>query len=83
MCFLGRSWRWVKPGHVVFGVGQRYIEEAFTEFGLKKSPAAKKMPTWIKQSAEEVPLDAEQKSRYRSIIGKMVWLVRADIRPPQ
>ena len=79
--FLGRSLRWVKPGHMVFGVGQRYIEEAFTELKLKKDPTAKKIPAWTKQPAEQVPLDGELQSRYRSITGEMVWLDRADIRP--
>ena len=79
--FLGRSLRCVKPGHIVFGVGQRYIEDASAELGLKKDPTAKKMPTWTKQSAEQLPLDEEQQSRYRSLIDKMVWLDRADIRP--
>ena len=79
--FLGRSLRWVKPGHIVSGVSQRHIEEAFTELNLKKDPTAKKMPAWIKQPAEQVPLDEDLQSRYRSIIGKMVWLDRADIRP--
>ena len=48
---LGRSLRWVKPGHIVFEVGTRYMEDAFNELELKKDPTAKKMPTWTKQSA--------------------------------
>ena len=78
---LGRSLRCVKPGHIVFRVGQRYMEEAFTELGLKKDPATKRKPMWIKQSAEQVPLDDDQQSRHRSILGTMVWLDRADVRP--
>ena len=46
--FLGRSLQWLKPGHVVFGVGQKYIEESVTELKMEKMCGMQKMPTWTK-----------------------------------
>ena len=79
--FLGRSLQWLKPGHVVFGVGEAYIEEAFKELKMVRDVRMKRMPLWIKQRGCATVLDETQQSRHTSMLGKMVWLDRPDIRP--
>ena len=61
---LCRSLQWLKPGHVVFGVGEAYIEESFKELQLERSSKMKRMPPWIKQKGYSKALNEEQQSRY-------------------
>ena len=71
----------LKPGQVVFGVGQKYIEESVTELKMEKMCGMQTMPTWTKQRLDERVLNQDGQSRYRSMLGKMVWLDRLGIRP--
>ena len=72
---------WRHMSRFRFGIGQKCIEDSFTELDMKKNSTVTKMPPWTKQKGDLLVLNEGEQTRYTSVLGKLVWLDRPDICP--
>jgi hypothetical protein len=80
--FLGRTLCWTDEG-IIWTTGPKYVErvlEHFSDLNIKEEDITGKC--WEINHEDESELDKEKHTRYRSGIGKLLWMDRPDINYP-
>ena len=76
--YLGRRLE-MRENEVIFGVDPKYVDSILEDAGLKDLKGTTEMK-WEKEKDEEDELDNTGQAEYRSLVGQLMWIDRADTR---